>query len=143
MSSARLATYLEPPKLHSWISWLPGQEMCIFPMGSCQVKKKYEVSDTTNHSKRISFEPKKPRGKRHSPESHFHLVAFYSRILVNAPFEVSSSKAIRSTILCIYIVAVCYTVCEQSYLCHVYFTVTLHDYFHNIKKVLIIFILML
>lgn len=143
VSNLAVCKHLRASKLHSWINWLPGQEMCIFLMGSCQVKKIYEVSEATNHSKHIPSEQKKPWGKRYSPESHFHLVAFYSRILYNTPFKVSSSKAIRSTILYIYIVAVCYVVCEQSYLCCIYFTIIFHRYFHNIKKALIILILML
>jgi len=136
-------THLGASKLHSWITWLPGQEMCVFPTGNCQVKKNTWSLWSTNHSKHIPPEPKEPWGKKYSPESHFHLVAFYSRVLYNAPFKVSASKAIQSTILHIYIVAVCYMVCEQLYLRCLYFTVTLHHYFHNIKKALIIFILTL
>lgn len=138
-SNLAVRMVLGASKLHAGINWLPGQEMCVFSVPSREI---YEVSEVTNHSKCIPSESKKPWGKRHSPESHFHLVAC-SRILYNAPFNVSPSKAIRSTILYVYIVAVRYRVCEQSYLCCVYFTITFHRYFHNIKKVFIVFILTL
>lgn len=98
-----------------------------------------KIFQSTNHSKRP--EQKRLCQKTYGPERPFYLVAS-SWILYNTHSKISSGKAIWSTILHIYAAAVCYVVCQQSYLCCTYFTITSHHYFHNVKKVLIIFILM-
>lgn len=110
--------HLRASKLHIWINQLPGD--VHLSHGQLPNREIYEVSEAANHSKHISSESKNPE-ERHSPESHFHLVAFYSRILCSALFTVSSTKAIRSIVLYIYIAAVLHsmwTIIFMLYLLH-------------------------
>lgn len=132
-SNPAVPAHFRASKLHSWMHHPPAQERCVFPTGSCQAKK--HMKSLKPQTIANAYHLNKKNLGRKSPKSHFHVVA-YRRILYDAPFEILSSKAIRSTILYLYIFAVHYMAWEQSYLCCVYLTITFHHHFHNIKKVL-------